>query len=273
MYKIGWFSTGRGQGSRNLLTAMHEAIKRGEVKAKIEFVFCSREQGEAEGSDLFLKMVKDYGLSLVSFSYQKFKRSRGNPPANPQDLPDWRLDYDRKAMTRLAGFHPDLCVLAGYMLVVGREMCARYRMLNLHPASPSGPVGTWQEVILQLIEKKTKLSGLMMHLVVPELDRGPVVTYATFPIKDKDFNTYWAENAGLSVKQIKESQGEENRLFKEIRLRGAARELPLVVATVKAFSALRIRITPEGRVVDDKDQLIEGYDLTREIDRKLQPRQ
>ncbi|MFH0942126.1 MAG: formyltransferase family protein [Chloroflexota bacterium] len=269
MYKIGWFSTGRGGGSRNLLAAMQEAIKRGEVRAEIEFVFCSRKPGEAEGSDRFIRLVKDYGLPLVWFSYQTFKKSRGSPPANPDDLPDWRLDYDREVMARLSGFYPDLCVLAGYMLVVGREMCAKYRMLNLHPAAPGGPVGTWQEVIWQLIEDRATSSGVMMHLAVPELDRGPVVAYATFPIRSKDFDRYWAENAGLTVKQIRESQGEENRLFKEIRRHGAARELPLVVATVKAFSQGKIRITPPGLVLDDKDRLISGYDLTGEIEQKL----
>lgn len=269
MYKMGWFSTGRGQGSRNLLSAMREAIKSGEVKARIEFVFSSREPGEARGSDQFIKMVKDYGIPLVTFSYQKFKKSHGSPGANPQDLPGWRLDYDREMMARLAGFHPDLCVLAGYMLVVGREMCARYRMLNLHPAAPGGPVGTWQEVIWRLMEQKATRSGLMMHLVVPELDRGPVVTYATFPIRGKDFDPYWNEIKGLTVKQIKEGQGEENRLFKEIRRQGAARELPLVVATVKAFAEGNVRIAPQGQVADNKGQPIKGYDLTEEIERKL----
>jgi folate-dependent phosphoribosylglycinamide formyltransferase PurN len=272
MYKLGWFSTGRGQGSRNLLTAMLKAIKSDEVKARIEFVFCSREAGEAEGSDQFIKMVKDYGIPLVTFSYQKFKSSRGSPKANPEDLPDWRLDYDREVMARLGGFHPDLSVLAGYMLVVGREMCARYRMLNLHPAAPGGPVGTWQEVIWQLIEQKAAQSGLMMHLVVPELDRGPVVTYATFPIRSKDFDPLWVEVKGLSVKQIRESLGEDNRLFKEIRRRGAQRELPLVVATVKAFSEGKVRITPQGQVVDDKDRVIKGYDLTGEIEGEVKER-
>ena len=59
-------------------------------------------------------------------------------------------------MNRLQGFHPDLCVLAGYMLIVGEEMCQRYNMINLHPAAPGGPTGTWQEVIWQLIDSKAR---------------------------------------------------------------------------------------------------------------------
>jgi len=269
MYKIGWFSTGRGAGSRNLLTAMRESIESGDVKAEIEFVFCSREPGEADGSDSFIRLVTDYGLPLVCFSYQRFKRSRGSPSANPDDLPDWRLDYDREVMSRLSSFNPDLCVLAGYMLVVGREMCAEYQMLNLHPAAPGGPVGTWQDVIWELIDKGAESSGVMMHLVVPELDRGPVVSYATFPIRGGDFDRYWVDNAGMTAGQIRETQGEENRLFQQIRHHGATRELPLIVATIKAFSQGKVRVTLQGQVVDDKGQPIKGYDLTHEIDRKL----
>jgi folate-dependent phosphoribosylglycinamide formyltransferase PurN len=269
MYKLGWFSTGRGQGSRNLLTSIQESIKSGEIKAEIEFVFCSREPGEAKGSDIFIKLVRDYSLPLVCFSYQKFRKSRGSPAADPHALPDWRLDYDREVMARLKDFQPDLCVLAGYMLVVGNEMCRKYHMINLHPAAPGGPVGTWQEVIWQLIENGTDASGVMMHLVVQELDMGPPVTCATFTIRGKDFDQYWSESAGMTVEQLRVSQGEENRLFKQIRLNGATRELPLVVATVKAFSEGKVRITPDQRVVDNKSQIIKGYDLTREINRQL----
>ena len=270
MYKLGWFSTGRGQGSRNLLTAIQTSIKSGEIKAEIAFVFCSREPGEAEGSDTFIKLVKDYGIPLVCFSYQKFRKSRGNPAVNPHALPDWRLDYDREVMAKLESFQPDLCVLAGYMLVVGNEMCRKYHMINLHPAAPGGPVGTWQEVIWQLIETKANSSGVMTHLVIPELDMGPPVTYATFVIKGKDFDQYWKEIIETPAGHLREAQGEENPLFKQIRHHGAIRELPLVVTTVKAFSDGKVRITSDQKVMDDKDQIIEGYNLTQKINRQLE---
>ena len=54
-FKIGWVSTGRGQGSMNLLNAMVKAIKEGEVNGELSFVMCSREQGEAEGSDRYIR--------------------------------------------------------------------------------------------------------------------------------------------------------------------------------------------------------------------------
>ena len=40
-------------------------------------------------------------------------------------------------------FKPDLSLLAGYMLIISPEMCRRYPLINLHPAAPDGPKGTW----------------------------------------------------------------------------------------------------------------------------------
>ncbi len=261
MFKIGWFSTGRDQAARDLLQTVWQHIDKGEIKAELEFVFSNRERGESEQSDLFFKLAAEYRLPLICFSSQKFKAEIG-------DKPDWRLRYDREVMKRLQGFQPDLCVLAGYMLIVGEEMCHHYKMINLHPAAPGGPAGTWQEVIWKLIENGAEQTGVMMHLVTPELDKGPPVTYCSFPIRGKPFDRYWQEIAGRSVAEIKAQQGENNPLFKTIRQHGLAREFPLIVATIKAFSEGRVRIE-EGKVVSASGEVLKGYNLTEEIESEL----
>jgi len=268
MYKLGWFSTGRDKAARDLLDAVQNSIRMGEIKAEIVFVFSSREPGESEESDLFLRLVEDYHIPLVCFSYQKFKaRREASISGKAESLPQWRLDYDREVMAGVQDFRPDLCVLAGYMLIVGKEMCQRYDMINLHPAAPGGPAGTWQEVIWQLIDSKAQETGVMMHLVTPELDKGPPVTYCTFPIRGKPFDGYWDEIKGSSPQQIIKSQGENNRLFRLIREHGLAREFPLITSTLKVFSEGRIRISPEKQVVDAEGRPINAYSLTDEIDK------
>jgi len=172
-------------------------------------------------------------------------------------------------MNRLQGFHPDLCVLAGYMLIVGADMCRRYNMINLHPAPPGGPKGTWQEVIWQLIDSQARQTGVMMHLATPELDMGPPVTYCTFPIRGRPFDKYWREIAGKTTEEIRKSQGENNRLFRLIREHGLVREFPLIVSTLKAFSQGKIRISPEKQVVDAEGKPIKGYNLTNEMDEQI----
>jgi folate-dependent phosphoribosylglycinamide formyltransferase PurN len=259
---LGWFSTGRDKAARDLLTVAQRSIALGEIEAEIAFVFCNRELGEAKESDLFLELVESYGLPLISFSSQGFKTSQ------PRLSPQWRISYDREVMKRLQGFNADLCVLAGYMLIVGEEMCQRYNMINLHPAAPGGPKGTWQEVIWQLIESQAQENGVMMHLVTPELDMGPPATYCTFPIRGKPFDKYWAEIKGQSVEEMKKRQGESNRLFKLIRRHGLAREFPLIIATLKAFSQGKVKIEA-GKVVNADGKPIKGYNLTNEIDKQI----
>ena len=266
MYQLGWFSTGRDKAARDLLQTVISSIKQGEIEAEIAFVFSSREPGESRDSDLFLKLVGDYHLPLVCFSYQRFKAGEVTAlTGQARTLPLWRLDYDREVMKRLQDFHPDLCVLAGYMLIVGKEMCQRYNMINLHPAAPGGPAGTWQEVIWQLIDNEAEETGVMMHLVTPELDKGPPVTYCTFPIRGKSFDRYWNEIERHPLSEVKKRESENNPLFKLIRQHGLAREFPLIISTLKAFSQGKIKITVDKKVIDAEGRPVNGYNLTDEI--------
>ena len=269
-YKIGWFSTGRGPGSRNLLKTILENIASGIINANICFVFCSREEGEAEGSDLYLKMVKDQGLNLISFSSRKFKpEMRKQGKDDPNIMRQWRIEYDREIMSLLNHHSSDVNVLAGYMLIVGNEMCEEYNLINLHPASPDGPAGTWQEVIWKLIEDRANQSGVMIHLVTNELDKGPRITYCTFPLRDPFINPLWEKHEqklkSKSLIQITKEEGDNNELFKEIRKRGVIRELPLIVQTLKIFSEGKIGIKDKHIIVNDRVQH-QPYCLTEKIE-------
>lgn len=250
LLNIGWFSTGRDEAARQLLQAVQQSISAGEIKAYISFVFSNREPGETRESNLFFELVRSYNLPLICFSDRKFKEVNGEK--------NWRLQYDREVITRTEKFSPDLCVLAGYMLIVGEEMCQRYTMINLHPAPPDGPTGSWQEVMRQLIQNKADKGGAMMHLVTPELDRGPVASYCLFPIKGEPFDRYWHED-------------DEDMLFKLIRQHELAREFPLIISTLKAFSEKQINIK-DGSVIDASGNSIAGYDLTHEVNQVVETR-
>ena len=91
-YKLGWFSTGRGEGSRNLLRAVHDSIARGEVKAGFAFVFVNRVRGEHAGTDEFIKLVESYGLPLICVSSSKYRREYGD---------NWRPKFDEEVMRQM----------------------------------------------------------------------------------------------------------------------------------------------------------------------------
>jgi len=59
-------------------------------------------------------------------------------------------------------------------------------------------------------------------------------------------------------------------LFRVIRQHGLAREFPLIIATLKAFSLGKIRISPEKQVVDAGGKPLKGYNLTDEINAQVE---
>lgn len=267
--RLGWFATARGQTSRKLLSATQDAITSGDLDAEIAVVFCNREAGEDPNTDSFLEQVRAYGLPIVCLSSRDFRRARGEKPVRKgEPLPKWRADYDREVMRLLEPYTFDLGVLAGYMLIFTSEPSNRWDLLNLHPAAPGGPKGMWQDVIWELIATRAERTGVMLHLATPELDEGPPVTYCTYPIRGARFDRLWQAIEGTDLERLRESEGESNELFAEIRRHGVAREIPLVIETLKAFADGRVRISGK-QVLDPEGQSVPGYDLTDEIERAV----
>jgi folate-dependent phosphoribosylglycinamide formyltransferase PurN len=253
-FKIGWFSTGRDQAAIDLFETINKAVHDGTIKGEISLVFSNRIHGEAEESDRFFDAVIRYDIPLIQFSSKNFEREKWQAGENnPHLRQEWRIDFDREVMKRLEGYDPALVVLAGYMLIVGPEMCRKYRMINLHPALPGGPVGAWQEVIWQLIRTEATETGAMMHLVTPELDKGPPISYYSFPIRGGKFDALWATK-------------DKKALFGEIRRQGVMRELPLILFTIQEFADGNLTIE-NGRVSAKGRELERGYDLTKQIEK------
>lgn len=265
--RLAWFATARGQTSRKLLAAAQEEIEQGRLNARIEVVFCNRAPGDDPNTDAFLKQVRDYRIPLVTLSSRDFRRKHdGQVARKGEALPEWRRDYDREVIRLLAPHAFDLGVLAGYMLIFCEEACQKFDLLNLHPAAPGGPAGMWQDVIWELIRTRAGQAGVMMHLATPDLDQGPPVTYCLYPISGAAFDHLWKQVEGRPVEEIKASEGESDALFEEIRRHGVAREVPLVIETLRAFADGRVRIVNK-KVVDADGAQIAGYDLSAEIER------
>lgn len=270
LHKLGWFSTARGPSSRALLRAVWEAVQRGELDAQIAFVFCNREQGESAETDEFLAQVKGYGLPLVAFSFDKFRREhhgRGRGFDGVAFTP-WREAYDQEVLRRLQGHHIDLAVLAGYMLVMTPALSEQFPFINLHPALPGGPIGTWQQVIWELIDKRAATSGMLMHVATPDLDRGPVVTYCSYALKTPGLEPLWQAINGRASDELKTAAGEALPLFQAVRKEGAVRELPFILATLKAFCSGGLRV--QGyQVVDKEGMPASPQDLTEQVEAEL----
>lgn len=268
---MGWFSTGRDKAARELLELVVKGISSGELPLEIAFVFCNREQGEDPESDAFIRQVRGYNLPLVSFSSARFDpelRRRGLA-GDAGALEQWRTAYHAEVLKLLGSYRVVFSFLAGYMLIVSAGMCTRHAMLNLHPAIPGGPKGTWQEVVWQLIEQRAKEAGAMIHLVTPELDAGPPVAYCRFSLSSPGFQPLWAEMEQKlqrkSLARIKAEEGEQNSLFQAIRRAEFARELPLIWLTLHKLAHGIVQVKDGAVLVGG--ECAPGLDISAEVDR------
>ncbi|MFN8639071.1 MAG: formyltransferase family protein, partial [Dehalococcoidia bacterium] len=150
--RIGWFTTARGPGSRAMYEAVTRAVATGDLDATFAFVFCNRDPGEDPITDSFLRLVEANAHPLVTKSSVGYRKAVGGRVSRPgRPLPEWRTRYDAEVEAALAAHPFDVGVMAGYMLIFEREFVSRHVILNLHPALPTGPAGTWREVIRHLI--------------------------------------------------------------------------------------------------------------------------
>lgn len=253
--RLGWFSTGRGEGSRGLLTATLDAIDSGRLNAQIQFVFVNREHGQHKGTDRFLDLVESRGIPLVMLSSQRFRTEHGRRP-----WAELRGLFDEAVMDLLRPYTVDVSVTAGYMLIAP-VLCRHFIMVNLHPALPGGPIGMIDQVIWELIRSRADESGVMIHVATEDLDLGPVVAYCRFPLNGPRYRDAWSGIGGRTIEELKADPGEDLALFKEIRAGGVERERPLLVATLGAIEDGRIELNAAEDTV--------ALDLTDEIESVL----
>jgi len=248
MLRLGWMSTARGEGSLALLRFVSDNIASGALDAQISVVISNRVHGESAQTDRFFEYVRSRGLPLVCESSARFKQ------AAPGE--DWRTRFDQLLASHIDRFEVDVIFMAGYMLIVSEFLCTRHTLLNLHPALPSGPTGTWREVMAELARTGAPRTGAMVHVVTPQLDRGPVLSYFSFSLQGEPF---------ASLRK----SGDIDALADAIREHELRREFPLILTTLRTLAAGDTVIS-ERRAYDKQGRLLEsGKDLSAEVERLL----
>lgn len=97
-----------------------------------------------------------------------------------------RSSFEAALAEQLESLEPDLIVLAGFMRVLSAEFVTRHagRLLNIHPSLlPRYPgLHTHQRVL----DAGDPEHGASVHLVIPQLDAGPVLAQAHIPVTPGD---------------------------------------------------------------------------------------
>jgi folate-dependent phosphoribosylglycinamide formyltransferase PurN len=238
--RIAWLTTGRGPGSYGALDYLLDAMDDG-LPVEIAVLFVNRERGESEATDGLLDMAQDRGLAVETLSSVRFRKANGGKLSKPgEPLPPWRAAYDAEVALRLEKHDFSLGVMFGYMLIATEPLYGRFPFLNDHPALPDGPIGTYQEVIAELMRSGAAESGCMMNLVSGDVDRGPVVSVCHYSIRDAATEGLWRANAT----EPDAVAATESPLYAEIRRRGVERERPFLVETLRALAARELSLPP-----------------------------
>lgn len=148
-------------GSGRTLLNLHEAIGRGELRARIGMVVCSRQC-------LGVTRAQELGLRTI---------------VEQTDLSGSRLE----SLARESG--ASLVVLAGYLRRLGITASLKWKIVNIHPALlPSfGGAGMYGERVHQaVIDAGCKVSGCTVHLCDDEYDRGPIIVQRTCEVREDD---------------------------------------------------------------------------------------
>jgi len=297
---IGLFTTFTGSSSRDGIAAIVDAVAAGRAgDVAVAFVAVNRAAGESADTDASVAYlaarhpaVPIVRTSAVRHDPAARKAARAAEAAGDgAPLAAWRDGY--YAAHRDAWPATAIDFLLGDMWIWGPRQCAERRGVNLHPALPWGPLGKmWFDVVWDLVAAGPGTpaapaeSGAMLHRVTVEVDEGPVVSFCRYAIATPDLAPLWAALPGggdvdggsgaaaaraayIAAERAKKRETADP-LFWAIRRRGVVREVPLMIETMRAIGAGRLRLVDAaggGGVVDGAGRAVAGgVDLTGEVD-------
>ena len=166
-------------GSGSNVQAIIDAIEAGQIQAKIAAVISDRPQAGA------LERARRAGIPAVTIPL----RDRRSVAA--------RAEFDSRLAEGITAFAPDLLVLAGWMLILGEPVLARFpgRVVNVHPAllpdgsddqvqSSCGPIPVLRgaHAVRDALQQGLPVTGATVHVVTPAVDTGPVLLREEVPI-------------------------------------------------------------------------------------------
>lgn len=152
-----------GRGSN--LEALLEAIRRWRLPAEVVGVISNRP--DAGG----LAIATAAGIATRCVDH----RQHGD-----------RAAFEAALMAAIDPLRPDLLLLAGFMRILTPDFVARYspRLLNIHPSLLPDHRGLHTHE--RALARGDRLHGASVHVVIPELDAGPVIAQVSVPVLADD---------------------------------------------------------------------------------------
>ncbi|MGV6473587.1 phosphoribosylglycinamide formyltransferase [Azotobacter vinelandii] len=145
-----------------------------------------------------------------------------------------REAFDGALMEAIDVFQPHLVILAGFMRILTPAFVRHYegRLLNIHPSLLPRHKGLHTH--RRVLEARDNEHGCSVHFVTEELDGGPLVIQAVVPVQPGDSE----ESLALRVYL------QEHRIYPQ---------------AVRWFAEGRLRLTPEGALLDGEKLPATGH--------------
>lgn len=161
MARLAVFCSGYGSNFQALIDAVHA----GKLKAEIALMVCDK-----PGAYALTRAKKD---NISSFVFE------------PKKFPSREL-YERLIMREMTHRSVDVVVLAGFMRIFTPYFIDAYkgRILNIHPSFL--PEFKGAHAIRDAFQAKVKETGVTVHVVVDEVDAGPVIRQERVPVMPGD---------------------------------------------------------------------------------------
>jgi phosphoribosylglycinamide formyltransferase 1 len=153
-----------GRGSN--MTALIESARLPEYPAEIALVASNRP--DAAG----LARAREVGITTAVVDHKAFGKDREG--------------FERALNAALTTHDIELVCLAGFMRLLTPWFVGQWenRLLNIHPALLPSFKGT--DTHARALAEGVKIHGATVHVVVPEMDSGPIIAQAAVAVRDDD---------------------------------------------------------------------------------------
>lgn len=159
--KLGIMASGNGSN----FEAVAEAIASGELNAKTQVLIYNNPDAKV------VARAERWGVPSVLLNHRDYQK---------------REDLDAKIVETFQQFGVEWVIMAGWMRIVTQVLIDAYpnRLINIHPSLLPSFRGV--RAVEQALATGVKITGCTVHLVVPEVDSGPILMQAAVPILPND---------------------------------------------------------------------------------------
>ena len=168
-------------GNGSTLQAIIDAINNNELSATINLVVSNNKDAFA------LERAKKNNIDTYIISNKEFQ------------------SQDEELYEVLSNYKIDLIVLAGYLKMIGPKLLNKYTIINTHPSllPKYGGKGMYgMKVHKAVVEAGEKISGVTLHYVNSEYDKGSIIAQTKVDVLPTDT----AEDVSAKVQAVEKIQ-------------------------------------------------------------------